>query len=106
MKKHGKAFGFGGIAALGSGELPAEWILAEHVRLGSSSVILSSRFGRDIALDNADGRQERIKQALAALHNKEAELRKRSADEARRDAERTTEKIISLAKASAAKTPR
>ncbi|MGC3873532.1 hypothetical protein ACPF7Z_09715 [Halomonas sp. GXIMD04776] len=37
-------FGFGGIARLGSGELPAEWVLSEHVRLGSSWVILSRAF--------------------------------------------------------------
>ena len=37
-------FGFGGIAAMGTGMLPAEKILAEHYRLGSSSVILSRSF--------------------------------------------------------------
>ncbi|TDB52587.1 aldolase/citrate lyase family protein [Photorhabdus luminescens] len=39
-------FGFGGIARLGEGILPAELILAEHARLGSSSVILSRTFHR------------------------------------------------------------
>lgn len=34
-------FGIGGIARLGSGTVPAELILSEHVRLGSSRVILS-----------------------------------------------------------------
>lgn len=37
-------FGFGGIAALGKGMLPAEFIIREHYRLGSSSVILSRSF--------------------------------------------------------------
>ncbi|WP_164931927.1 aldolase/citrate lyase family protein [Janthinobacterium sp. 17J80-10] len=42
----GKPFGFGGIARIGEGLLPAEKILAEHIRLGSSSVILSRTFHR------------------------------------------------------------
>lgn len=37
-------FGFGGIAQLGQGMLPAEKIIAEHYRLGSTMVILSRTF--------------------------------------------------------------
>ncbi len=37
-------YGFGGIACLGQGLLPAENILYEHYRLGSSRVILSRSF--------------------------------------------------------------
>ncbi|MEQ3307463.1 aldolase/citrate lyase family protein [Fusobacterium varium] len=37
-------YGIGGIARIGEGELPAEMILAEHVRLGSNMVILSRTF--------------------------------------------------------------
>ncbi|MDV2582158.1 aldolase/citrate lyase family protein [Alkalibacillus haloalkaliphilus] len=37
-------YGFGGIARLGQGNLPAEKILAEHYRLGSSMAILSRSF--------------------------------------------------------------
>lgn len=40
----GKPYGFGGIARIGAGMLPAERILGEHVRLRSSSVILSRSF--------------------------------------------------------------
>lgn len=42
--KRGIPFGFGGMARIGDGILPAEMILGEHVRLGSSSVILSRTF--------------------------------------------------------------
>lgn len=42
--KAGMPFGFGGIARIGEGDLPSDWILGEHVRLGSSSVILSRTF--------------------------------------------------------------
>ncbi len=37
-------FGFGGIAALGKGDLPSEYIIREHYRLGSECVILSRSF--------------------------------------------------------------
>lgn len=37
-------FGFGGIARIGEGDLPSDYILGEHARLGSSSVILSRTF--------------------------------------------------------------
>ena len=37
-------YGFGGIASLGSGDLPAEKIIMEHYRLGSSRAILSRSF--------------------------------------------------------------
>ncbi len=40
----GVPFGFGGIARIGEGDLPSDFILGEHVRLGSSSVILSRTF--------------------------------------------------------------
>ena len=50
----GKPYGFGGIARIGTGTLPAEYILGEHVRLGSSAVILSRGFvGQAPAEDKA-----------------------------------------------------
>ena len=42
----GLPFGFGGIARVGEGIIPGELVLAEHLRLGSSSVILSRTFHR------------------------------------------------------------
>lgn len=39
-----KNYGFGGIASLGSGLLPAEMIISEHYRLGSNCAILSRAF--------------------------------------------------------------
>lgn len=40
----GIPYGFGGIAQLGSGDLPAEKIINEHYRLGSTRAILSRSF--------------------------------------------------------------
>ncbi len=45
-------YGFGGIAALGKGMLPAERVIAEHYRLGSTCAILSRSFcNTDIITD-------------------------------------------------------
>ncbi len=41
----GLPYGFGGVAAIGEGILPAEYVVAEHYRLGSGAVILSRSFG-------------------------------------------------------------
>ena len=44
LKAAGIPYGFGGIAKLGSGMIPAEIIIAEHYRLGSTRAILSRSF--------------------------------------------------------------
>lgn len=44
FKQKGIPYGFGGIAALGKGILPSEYIIREHYRLGSSRTILSRSF--------------------------------------------------------------
>lgn len=60
-KKANVPFGFGGIAKLGEGLLPAEMILGEHVRLGSSSVILSRAFKQCLETDPVALKQEVFK---------------------------------------------
>ncbi len=42
-------FGIGGVARVGEGLLPAELVLGEHVRLGSTAAILSRTFHRGAA---------------------------------------------------------
>lgn len=44
FKAKGILYGFGGIAQLRQGDLPAEYIIAEHYRLGSKMTILSRSF--------------------------------------------------------------
>ena len=44
FKHKGIPYGFGGIASLGKGTIPAEMIIMEHYRLGSSCAILSRSF--------------------------------------------------------------
>lgn len=44
FKEYSIPYGFGGIAKIGEGLLPAECIIAEHYRLGSTRAILSRSF--------------------------------------------------------------
>ena len=44
LKQAGKPYGFGGLASLGRGLVPAEMIIKEHYRLGSTGAILSRSF--------------------------------------------------------------
>ena len=44
FKKKGVPYGFGGIARLGYGMIPAEMVIMEHYRLGSTKAILSRSF--------------------------------------------------------------
>ena len=44
FKLRGIPFGFGGIASIGNGMLPSEYIIKEHYRLGSTCAILSRSF--------------------------------------------------------------
>ena len=62
IKDRGIPFGFGGIAQLGQGALPAESIIAEHYRLGSEMVILSRSF--------CNTNKEKDKSVIAALFTK------------------------------------
>ncbi|MFW6081892.1 MAG: aldolase/citrate lyase family protein [Desulfosalsimonas sp.] len=78
LTRTGMAWGVGGIARIGRGELPAEIVLGEHVRLGSGWVILSRAFHGGAAssgelLENLDFASE-----IAAL--REAEKKWRLAD--------------------------
>lgn len=50
----GKPYGFGGIARVGTGTLSADRIIGEHVRLGSTAVILSRSFCNTASVTDPD----------------------------------------------------
>lgn len=60
FRQRGIPYGFGGIAAIGTGTLPAEAILKEHYRLGSSMVILSRSFCNCAKENNIDAIRKKI----------------------------------------------
>jgi len=99
IKPEGKPFGFGGIAMIGSGELPAERILGEHVRLGSSSVILSSRFCKDVRITDSENRRQRLDDALKLFHDTHRALSERSELQQKIDGMHTASLILGMASA-------
>lgn len=67
IRQKGLPFGFGGIAAIGTGTLPAEAILKEHYRLGSSMVILSRSFCNTQRIADLDVIREKFMTGLRTL---------------------------------------
>lgn len=97
IKAAGKTFGFGGITTMGSGELPAQRILAEHVRMGSRGVILSARFSKDVRITEPDGRQSRIQSAMDAMRAEYDRAAARSSQQAQAESIETFALIRQLA---------
>ncbi|WP_214823598.1 aldolase/citrate lyase family protein [Exiguobacterium sp. s28] len=60
IQASGIPYGFGGIARIREGKLPAEKVLGEHVRLGSSLAILSRSFCNIGAIGKFDAKQAQI----------------------------------------------
>lgn len=54
IKAKNIVYGFGGIAKVGEGTLPAEVIIKEHIRLGSKMVILSRSFYKRDKMDTLE----------------------------------------------------
>lgn len=54
FKKAGLPYGFGGIAKIGDGAVPAEKIILEHYRLGSTRAILSRTFCDNAKIDSIE----------------------------------------------------
>ena len=71
--KAGVPFGFGGIARIGEGDLPSDYILGEHVRLGSSSVILSRTF-KGIAGVDTNARPIDLKEEVEKVRQRLIEI--------------------------------
>ena len=70
----GMTYGFGGIAAIGTGMLPAEAILKEHYRLGSSMVILSRSFCNYLLIHDMDVIREKFMTGLRIIRAFESEI--------------------------------
>ncbi len=63
IEQKGKPYGFGGIASLGEGIVPAELIISEHIRLNSTRAILSRSFAneKDYEIDKSKFKYNFIK---------------------------------------------
>lgn len=77
IKAKGIPFGFGGIAQIGKGLLPAEYIITEHYRLGSSSAILSRSFCDTSIVKNLKEIKNTFKIELGKIRELEEDLLKK-----------------------------
>ena len=73
IKAAGIPFGFGGIARLDSGMLPGADVLKEHVRLGSSMVIVSRSFCNTDVITDLDEVRCIFTEGIKAIRDLEAE---------------------------------
>jgi hypothetical protein len=78
--KAGIPFGFGGIARIGEGDLPSDYILGEHVRLGSQSVILSRTFKGVVGVD-ANAHAINLKEEVDKVRAKMAQISQWNSDD-------------------------
>ncbi len=73
IKAEGIPFGFGGIARLDSGSLPGADVLKEHVRLGSSMVIVSRSFCNTDVITDLDEVRNIFIEGIGEIRRLEAE---------------------------------
>ncbi len=74
FKDAGVPYGFGGIAKLGDGLLPAEKIVMEHYRLGSTMTILSRTFCDNAKYDSPEEIDRVFRINMKALREYESSL--------------------------------
>lgn len=76
LKRKNLKYGFGGIAALGNGALPAERIIREHYRLGSSMAIVSRSFCDTARITDREEIKEIFNRGIADIREYEKEVQK------------------------------
>ncbi len=74
FKKKGVKYGFGGIARVGFGLLPAEYIIAEHYNMGSNAAILSRGFCDANKVDNPQEIEKIFIEGVRNIRLKEEEV--------------------------------
>lgn len=78
FKTKGIPYGFGGIASLGKGLLPSEFVIREHYRLESTRTILSRSFCNPDNMQNMESVKIAFYEGLAEIRSLEAECEKHS----------------------------
>ena len=81
ISAHGVPYGFGGIARLGYGMLPSEYVICEHYRLGSSAAILSRSFANMNHVSDLDETRRIFDTETAKIRAYEADLARNTAED-------------------------
>lgn len=80
FKSAGIEYGFGGIARIGKGDLPAENIIIEHYRLGSGMTILSRSFGGSNHIEDIPSFPSVFRKGVKDIRAFEARIKAESPD--------------------------
>lgn len=72
IQSHGIMYGFGGIARIGYGELPAEYIIAEHYALNSQMAILSRGFCDAANISDLEVLKKRFEEGIDGIRKFES----------------------------------
>lgn len=94
----GLKYGFGGIARVGYGMLPAEYIMGEHYRLGSTCAILSRGFCDANIVSDPSTIENIFIEGIANIRKKENELVNYTAKQFANNRKIVQEKVRAIAK--------
>lgn len=98
IKAKGIPFGFGGIATLDGGALPGSMVLKEHVRLGSSMVIVSRSFCNTGIVTDLDEVNAIFHKGIKAIRDLEAEVQQKSKEYFEKNHEDVVEDVNQIVK--------
>lgn len=93
IKASGKPFGFGGIARIGYGMLPAELVIGEHYRIGSTRAILSRSFCNADKMQDIDAVQRLFSQEVVRIRETERQVAAYSEEQFSRNREKVKKQI-------------
>ena len=89
-------YGFGGIARVGLGMLPAEYIITEHYHLGSTAAILSRGFCDANIVDDPMEIENIFIEGVKNIRNKEVEVSKYSEEQYQKNLEIIKSKVVEI----------
>ena len=96
LNERGIKFGIGGIARLGKGILPAEYVIAEHYRLGSSAAILSRSFCDANNVENVESIRQLFVDEVKQIRLWEEKVKCFSVSDFERNKRYVQEKVIEI----------
>ena len=98
ISQAGISYGFGGIARLGMGALPAEKVIMEHYRLGSTRAILSRSFCNYEKCDSLAEVEKVFSEGMKKLRDYEQYMSKASFDDFKKNQQEVIELVDKIVK--------
>lgn len=93
FRRKGIPYGFGGVAKISEGLLPAEKIIMEHYRLGSTRAILSRTFCDNAKIDSIEEFDRVFRKNMTALRDFEITLKEATEEDFIRNKEEVAARV-------------